>query len=187
MDFPIEHVEFKKTEERETVKTRLLILSDTHTTPPLSSSSHDHAYRHPLPDADVVLHAGDLTVKGYKNEYIDTFNFLTSHPAELKVVIAGNHDLTLDEGYVLGPHGTRHARHSVEDCRAVKEMWCSPEAKKHGIWYLEEGTYSFNLKNGASFTVSMNPVLFFILSIPRKKTIVSRKGPSVFDISRPIH
>ncbi len=79
------------------VKTRLLILSDTHTTAPLPPSSREYAYRHPLPDADVVLHAGDLTERGYKDEYTDTINFLASHPAELKPVIAGNHDLTLDE------------------------------------------------------------------------------------------
>ncbi len=141
------------------VRTRLLILSDSHTTPPFPSSGPEIVYRQPLPDADILIHTGDLTLKGYREEYGETIDLLASHPAELKLVIAGNHDLTLDEAYVLGPHGSRHARHSLEDCRAVMEMWCSPESKERGIRYLEEGAYSFTLRNGASFTVRNTPLL----------------------------
>ena len=78
---------------------------------------------------------------------------LAAHPAELKLVIAGNHDITLDETYVRGPDGSRPAHHTSEECQRVREMWCSREAKEHGIRYLEEGAHNFELSNGAKFTV----------------------------------
>lgn len=50
-----------------------------------------------MPPGDVLLHAGDFTQKGHMNE-IQKFNsYLGALPYKVKVVIAGNHDLTFDD------------------------------------------------------------------------------------------
>lgn len=141
------------------VRTRILILSDTHCQQPRSAkdelgSTSQHAYRQPLPEADIVLHAGDLTQSGYMNEYYETLATLKDHPAELKLVIAGNHDITLDKEFYtekLKKHGFHTGNR--QDVDAVEELWCGEDARKHGLIYLAEGTRSFKLQNGASFTV----------------------------------
>jgi 3',5'-cyclic AMP phosphodiesterase CpdA len=134
-----------------TVTTRLLILSDTHTAPPFPSTDTSHAYRQPLPRADILLHAGDLTMGGQLSEYARMISFLAAAPAELKLVIAGNHDITLDAEYY--EKGWQRGRGGKEDVAEAKKMWTGEAAKAAGIVYLEEGTRTFRLRNGANFTV----------------------------------
>ena len=137
-----------------TVRTRLLIMSDTHTVSPLPSTDPTHAYRLPLPKADVLLHAGDITKVGYLVEYQAMFEMLKAAPAELKLVIPGNHDITLHEDfYVRGMGKNKHIR-SMEDVQKIRELWTGYEARSAGIVYLEEGVRTFELGNGARFTVS---------------------------------
>lgn len=92
------------------IKTRICMISDTHTTSPYSSSEKDHAYRNPLPEADILLHSGDLTKVGYRTEHEETISMLKAAPAELKLVIAGNHDITLDEEYFLRTGYKKHRK-----------------------------------------------------------------------------
>ncbi|KAJ5654508.1 hypothetical protein N7490_001511 [Penicillium lividum] len=92
------------------VKTRICMISDTHTNVPLPADDKKHAYRDPLPKADVLLHAGDLTKVGYKVEHEAMVSMLKAADAELKLVIAGNHDLTLDEEYFPDFGYTRHRK-----------------------------------------------------------------------------
>ena len=137
-----------------TVRTRLLIMSDTHTASPLPPTDPTHAYRLPLPKADVLLHAGDITKVGYLVEYQAMFEMLRAAPAELKLVIPGNHDITLHEDfYVRGTGKNKHIR-SMEDVQKIRELWTGYEARSAGIVYLEEGVRTFELGNGATFTVS---------------------------------
>ncbi|KAL4941517.1 Metallo-dependent phosphatase-like protein [Aspergillus oleicola] len=91
-----------------TTKTRLLLLSDTHTVPPAAPHSSASPYRSPLPNAQILLHAGDITKVGLASEHISMLEVLKSHPAELKIVIAGNHDITLDEEYYNKAGWLRH-------------------------------------------------------------------------------
>ena len=74
--------------------------------------------------------------------------------AELKLVIAGNHDLDLDKDY-----WSKHLiyNRSMEDHKRAIEVMTGPAAQKAGIAYLEEGMYSFELRNGARFTVYASP------------------------------
>ncbi|KAM0801491.1 40S ribosomal protein S8e [Usnea florida] len=140
-----------------TVRTRLLIMSDTHTVSPLPSTDPTHAYRLPLPKADVLLHAGDITKVGYLVEYQAMFEMLKAAPAELKLVIPGNHDITLHEDfYVRGTGKNKHIR-SMEDVQKIRELWTGYEARSAGIVYLEEGVRTFELGNGARFTLYSSP------------------------------
>lgn len=85
-------------------------------------------------------------------------DMLKAAPAELKLVIPGNHDITLHEEFYVG--GTGKDKHVVrgcggmEDVEKIREMWTGQEAMKAGIVYLEEGIRTFELESGARFTVS---------------------------------
>ncbi|KZF19839.1 hypothetical protein L228DRAFT_270617 [Xylona heveae TC161] len=139
-----------------TIKTRFCIISDTHTQAPLPVQAVQDAYREPLPAADVLLHAGDITKIGYLTEYEKMLGMLKAADAELKLVIAGNHDISLDEEYYAKYGETKH-RFVTEDVKKCRQLWTSEEAKQAGVIYLEEGTNSFELKNGANFTIYTSP------------------------------
>jgi Icc-related predicted phosphoesterase len=50
-----------------------------------------------LPEADILIHAGDFMVHGRSTEEIDDFNeWLGSLPYRHRIVIAGNHDLLFE-------------------------------------------------------------------------------------------
>ena len=134
----------------QTVKTRFIILSDTHNKKPFDSSDTTHAYRSPLPDADVLLHAGDLTGSGKQHEHQAQVEMLLEHSAELKIVIPGNHDITLDEPYYAS-HPWKHG--TPQDLVAINQMYTGSEAREAGIVLMKEGVRSFRLKNGAKFTL----------------------------------
>ncbi|KAK6360212.1 hypothetical protein TWF730_006362 [Orbilia blumenaviensis] len=59
------------------------------------SDTHNHQFQD-LPDGDILVHAGDLTESGTKEEVQKTIDWLDSLPHKYKVVIAGNHDRCLD-------------------------------------------------------------------------------------------
>jgi len=145
-------------------KTRFLVISDTHSTDLLTNIhvKPTRGFRHPLPACDVVLHCGDLTNTGKIEEYRTTLDMLKEIPAELRLVIAGNHDLSLDpewwansKGPTYGwkPKGSR----PVEIYEEARELWTGKEAKDAGVHFLDEGMHSFTLKSGAHFTVYASP------------------------------
>ena len=76
-----------------TKKIRFLLLSDTHGTWPFSSTK-------PTAKVDVLLHCGDLTQVGGLPSFKRAMGDIKSVDAELKLVVAGNHDLELDETWV---------------------------------------------------------------------------------------
>lgn len=136
-----------------TKKTRILIISDTHTATPYGKDDAEHAFRWPLPAADVLLHAGDLTGNGALYQHEVTAEMIRNAPAILKIVIPGNHDLTLDEEYYPQQwkvHGWASGKQDTDACRA---LYTGSEAESSGIVYMEEGVRTFTLANGASLTV----------------------------------
>ena len=137
-----------------TISTRFLVISDTH-----SFQFEDHTASSlplslPLPKADVVLHRGDLTHCGGASSYKKALKMLGAFDAELKLVIAGNHDLELDER-CWKTHLDEDDEPEDHD-RAIKVMK-GELAAQAGVTYLEEGTYDFTLKNGAQFTIYASP------------------------------
>lgn len=65
---------------------RFVCVSDTHGVQPLPS----------IPDGDVLLHAGDWSSNGSLKEVAEFCEWLKALPHHHKIVIAGNHDLTMD-------------------------------------------------------------------------------------------
>ena len=92
------------------VKARICLISDTHTNPPNAPQSISNPYRYPLPKADVLIHSGDITRVGRKIEHDLMLSMLKDADAEIKIVIAGNHDITHDQEYYDRVGYLRHRR-----------------------------------------------------------------------------
>jgi hypothetical protein len=90
-------------------KTRVVCVSDTHNTTP------------PLPKGDVLIHAGDLTNQGSLSELQRAIAWIEKAPYEAKIVIAGNHDITLDPTF-YSEHGRYFHNQNLQSppaCQAV--------------------------------------------------------------------
>jgi len=128
-----------------------LIISDTHSF--VSNFEELSTKALSYPPVDVLIHCGDLTNVGTPEEYQHALHMLSTIPAELKLVIAGNHDLSLDAEFC----STANKRNlNLEDHHKAKTFW-QDSAKSKGVTYLEEGLKTFTLKSGASFTVYASP------------------------------
>lgn len=134
----------------ERIKTRFLVISDTHNL--AFDDAGEIPLRSPLPACDVLIHAGDLTRYGKTlADYENGLHMLRTIPAELKLVIGGNHELLLD-GSDANVHAGTHGFADLH--RQVLERYRDPQ---NGITYLVEGTHVFELRNGARLTVYASP------------------------------
>lgn len=131
---------------------RFFVLSDTHEYNPETATPTDGFRANSLPqNIDVVLHCGDLTKNGRLESYEKVIEMPGSIDAELKLVIAGNHDLSLHKDFFLAEGG------SIAEHEEALDLWKGPVAYDQGIRFLEEGTHTFVLRNGSSFTVYASP------------------------------
>ncbi len=137
-----------------TVPTRFLILSDTHNFDIHDTTLNNHPILASLPAADVVLHCGDLTHCGGTSSYKKAIKLLASIDAKLKLVIAGNHDLELDQGF-----WKTHLDEGdePEDHDEALEVMRGKLAQEAGVVYLDEGTHSFRLENGPRLSIYVSP------------------------------
>lgn len=69
-----------------------------------------------MPEADVLVHAGDFTRRGSRAEAIEFLAWLEAQPAEHKLLVAGNHDL----------------------CCETDRAWFSRETAERGIALLDD-------------------------------------------------
>ncbi|KAI4712894.1 hypothetical protein J4E89_001872 [Alternaria sp. Ai002NY15] len=123
---------------------RFLILSDT----------HGAELPENLPPCDVFLHCGDLTEDGTPESISKALRTLGKVEAKLKLVIAGNHEISLDKSYWLSQGGTET---DAERAEALVSSDASSEASRNGITFLKEGTHTFKLACGATFKVYASP------------------------------
>ncbi|KAI7083660.1 hypothetical protein KC356_g7373 [Hortaea werneckii] len=77
----------------DTEKIRIVCISDTHNKAPGEGYT--------LPSGDILIHAGDLTNQGSLSEIQKAVSWLSKADFKTKIVIAGNHDLSLDPNYRL--------------------------------------------------------------------------------------
>ena len=130
------------------IPTRFLVLSDT----------HGEDVDVPSCEFDVALHCGDLTEESKLDEFRSAIRTLKKIKAPLKLVIAGNHDFTLDTPMFERKVAEMHRLQDVDDALVertygafgeAKEMFESEDAKASGIVFLDEGTHHLKLANGA--------------------------------------
>jgi hypothetical protein len=125
-------------------KVRFLVMSDTHSAKLPST----------LPECDVLLHCGDLTEDGSPESIAGALRSLSNVKAELKLAIAGNHDISLDKTYYLAEGGKEA---DVEQAYGLICPEAISEASKSGVIFLSEGTHQFTLSSGATFTIYASP------------------------------
>ncbi|KAM7198490.1 Metallo-dependent phosphatase-like protein [Rhypophila sp. PSN 637] len=140
------------------VKTRFLVVPDTH--------AHEGHESLTLPDlpVDVAIHCGDLTEQSKLQEMRTSLHILRKIHAPLKLVIAGNHDFTLDDkifqqnkaqaeaAFDIDPELMAREYGSLGDARQLFD-----NAKADGITFLDPGVHHFHLANGANLTVYASP------------------------------
>ena len=112
--------------------------------------------------ADVAIHCGDLTEESKLEEYKACIRLLKDIHASLKLVIAGNHDFTLDIPAFrkkiadarppLDPDLVRKICGDYGDARQIFE-----DARAVGIIFLDEGNHHFVLESGAILNVYASP------------------------------
>ena len=136
-----------------TVSTQFLIISDTHSSD-FEDGQTSPPFRKPSHRVDVILHCGDLTQRGGLSAYKKALSMLGSIDAELKLVIAGNHDVSMDSEHYQS--NLRFSDDPDEDHYAIK-IWTGQLAAEAGVTHLTEGTYRFTLRNGATFTLYASP------------------------------
>ncbi|KAL4738469.1 Metallo-dependent phosphatase-like protein [Aspergillus similis] len=105
----------------------VVCISDTHNTKPS------------LPDGDILIHAGDLTQSGTREELQKQIDWLDSQPHRYKIVIAGNHETFLDRN-----HRSYHGNEKVTI------DWKS-------LIYLERTSTTLNLSAGHRLKVFGSP------------------------------
>lgn len=112
--------------------TRFVCISDTH-----SLKNFDH----PIPDGDVLIHAGDFTMVGKESEVKAFSEFIESQSHEHKVVIAGNHDIVFDEENFesLFPYWSRSLGEKA-DVKEVKRLL----QDRSKVLYLEDSQVTIN-------------------------------------------
>ncbi|KAL2015675.1 hypothetical protein VTK56DRAFT_5032 [Thermocarpiscus australiensis] len=141
--------------DRPTVRTRFLLIADTHGFGFLPDTR-------PLQPIDVVIHCGDITSDSKLAEFKDALQLLRDIDAPLKIIIPGNHDFTLDTPTFQQMCLKSRRRHNRD---LMKRIYGDPgearqlfdQARQDGIVYLEEGTHRLPLANGALLTVYASP------------------------------
>ncbi|CAI6333209.1 unnamed protein product [Periconia digitata] len=113
----------------ETRKTRIVCISDTHCQTPK------------LPRGDVLIHAGDLTNQGSYSELKKTVDWLEKAEFEAKIVVAGNHDITLDPSF-YEEHGSLWRWPQTQDPEACRQLLTASPS----ITYLENEAANIYLR-----------------------------------------
>jgi predicted phosphohydrolase len=112
---------------------RLVLLSDTH-------NLHDQAR---VPEGDVLIHAGDLSMLGHLDDVAAFDAWLARLPHRHKIVIAGNHDFCFERQPAAAQARLAHAHFlcdsglTVEGVRFYGSPW-QP-------WFFD---WAFNLQRG---------------------------------------
>ena len=144
---------------------RWVCISDTH-------SKHRRMHC-PIPDGDVLVHAGDFSGTGGIKQLEEFCNWMESLPHKHKIVIAGNHELSL-EGQ---SENSMTARELICSCKAFTYLMDSSidvlGYKVYGSpWQPEFCDWAFNLNRGPDCA-------YMWRQIPSNTDILITHGPPV--------
>jgi len=160
---------------------RWVCISDTH-------GAHCRM-THSIPEGDVLIHAGDFTRRGSIAEIKEFCEWMTSLPHKYKIVIAGNHELTLDptfdgeENYYKrfysskGVDDGNEGRQIIRSCNGFTYLEdASIQVLGYNVygspWQPEFCNWAFNLSRGPECARAWR-------EIPTDTDILVTHGPSV--------
>lgn len=140
-------------------KIRIVCVSDTHS-----------RYTFELPAGDILVHSGDFSMIGTQSEVVEFITWLKSlKQYRLKIIIAGNHDVTLEPEFYERTWQRWHPR-GKENYQEINRMIRDPSlATDYGIIYLEDQEFidpQTGLKFYGRFVILFlkskeNPCLFY--------------------------
>jgi predicted phosphodiesterase len=95
-----------------------------------------------VPAGDVLLHAGDFTNVGEPEQVQDLHDWLVEQPHTFKIVIAGNHDITMDADYYTKQgaarfHRSLFNRGEMHDPQTVRRIL----TESRDVIYLEDAMF----------------------------------------------
>ncbi|KAH7096092.1 Metallo-dependent phosphatase-like protein [Auriculariales sp. MPI-PUGE-AT-0066] len=125
--------------------TRFVCLSDNHLRTDID-----------VPDGDVLIHCGDLTRRGGLHELKTTMPWIAAMPHKLKIVIAGNHDISLDPA-VLATLTKKQASRLGDEWKQAPEYMRSDELTSRGVVYLQHATAQVEVE-GRVWRIHGDPV-----------------------------
>jgi predicted phosphodiesterase len=76
---------------------------------------------HKIPNADILIHAGDFTRRGTLKEIDNFADFLGSLNIKHKIVIAGNHDILFDSKYDSHKNESLNAKSHLKNCYYLED------------------------------------------------------------------
>ncbi|KAI5290981.1 hypothetical protein KEM54_006808 [Ascosphaera aggregata] len=122
-----------------TQRIRIVCISDTHNASPKHGAFE-------LPSGDILIHAGDLTNQGTYAELAEVVDWMAEagESYQAKLVIAGNHDLTLDREYYdkTGYKINHRNPQNADECIALMQE----TASQRGVTYLQHASHDITLK-----------------------------------------
>lgn len=121
------------------------------------SDTHSTMGQFDIPDGDLLIHAGDLTKRGYKHEIVDELMWMSKLPHKHKIFIAGNHDYYFqdrpDEARATvkdkfpGLTYLEHDLHIIKDGDRELKIYGLPHTPSHGNWAFQPKRGSEELRS----------------------------------------
>ncbi|OLY92720.1 Predicted phosphoesterase [Cnuella takakiae] len=110
------------------------------------SDTHCRHHNLRLPPGDVLLHTGDITMRGLRSELLDFLLWFRLQPYKHKIFIGGNHDFCLEQIPApqlacLIPEGVTYLNDAGVSIEGL-QIWGSPVSPFHHGW-------AFNRHRGA--------------------------------------
>jgi len=130
------------------------------------SDTHGQHKSLPLPEADVIIHAGDISSRGREQEVVDFLSWFKDLHFKYKIFIAGNHDFLFEQNperirEILPPE-IIYLNDNEVNIEGVK-IWGSPITP----WFHD---WAFNRRRGEQISQHWN-------LIPEAVDIVLTHGP----------
>ncbi|ORY71348.1 Metallo-dependent phosphatase-like protein [Pseudomassariella vexata] len=119
---------------KQTRRTRFVCISDTHN----ATIKEDE-----MPDGDVLIHCGDLTDSGKAKELETTIGWLDKLTKyEVKIIVAGNHDLTIDSAF-YNQYGMYHHGQNAQKSQECRNIILNATS----LMYLEHESRTIHLSS----------------------------------------
>jgi len=95
------------------MKKRVVVISDTH-------CKHGQIA---VPNGDILLHAGDFSSRGTREEYLDFLGWFSSLPHQHKIFIPGNHDIYCEKHELEARSRVPAGLHMlINDCATIEGL-----------------------------------------------------------------
>lgn len=155
---------------------RVVCMSDTH------NSHHDMV----VPEADILIHAGDATINGERGEIVDFLNWFAALPAKQRIFVPGNHDEEFfwneKDARLLVPKGVDCLIGEGVNALGYLEVWGAPWVHGHGEPVRgKSGAFSFSSAKRDSLWEKIPAVVDILISHAPPLAVAQTMGDDLVD------